>query len=98
MDRIPLHEALADRERVLQVFTGADGRLAAMPSKHRKRLVVLDHIARVFEPGQRYTEVEVNAMVRAFHDDLAMVRRYLVDEDFLARADGVYWRTGGTIE
>jgi hypothetical protein len=23
------------------------------------------------------------------------LRRYLVDEGFLTRADGVYWRTGG---
>jgi hypothetical protein len=95
---MPLHEALADRDRVLAVFTGDDGRLTRMPSKHRKRLVVLDHIARVFEPGQRYTEPEVNAMVRAFHDDVAMVRRYLVDEEFLSRAGGVYWRTGGTFD
>ena len=98
MDQLPLHEALADRERVLAIFLDDDGRLVAMPAKHRKRLVVLDHIARVFEPGERYTEVEVNAMVRAFHDDVAMVRRYLVDSEFLSRHDGLYWRTGGTFE
>ena len=28
-----------------------DGRLAVMPSKRNKRLVVLDHVAQVFEPG-----------------------------------------------
>ncbi|HZI96460.1 MAG TPA: DUF2087 domain-containing protein [Actinomycetales bacterium] len=98
MDQMPLHEALADRERVLNAFLDGEGRLTAMPAKHRKRLVVLDHIARVFEPGRRYTEVEVNAMARAFHDDVAMVRRYLVDSGFLSRADGVYWRSGGSVD
>lgn len=97
MDRISLQEALVDRDRVLAVFLGGDGRLTTMPSKHRKRLVVLDHIARVFEPGVRYREAEVNAMVRAFHDDVAMVRRYLVDEGFLSREHSVYWRTGGSV-
>ena len=94
---LPLHEALADRERVLRAFVGPDGRLLSMPARHRKRLVVLDHVARVFEPGVRYPETEVNAMVRAFHDDVAMLRRYLVDEGFLDRDHGVYWRTGGTV-
>lgn len=97
MEQLPLHEALADRERVLRAFLGDDGRLVSMPAKHRKRLVVLDHVARVFTPGQRYPETEVNAMLRAFHDDYAMLRRYLVDEGFMDRDEGVYWRTGGTV-
>jgi hypothetical protein len=74
------------------------GRLQTMPAKRGKRLVVLDHIARVFEPGVRYPESEVNAFLRAFHPDYAMLRRYLVDEGFLARDQGVYWRTGGSVE
>jgi hypothetical protein len=92
-----LQQALAGRERVLRAFVGEDGRLIAMPAKHSKRLVVLDLVARVFEPGVRYPETEVNALLRAFHDDVAMLRRYLVDEDFLDRDHGVYWRTGGTV-
>jgi hypothetical protein len=87
----------AQRERVLRAFIGQDGRLLAMPAKHSKRLIVLDLVARVFEPGVRYPETEVNALLRAFHDDVAMLRRYLVDEEFLARDHGVYWRTGGTV-
>lgn len=94
---MPLHEALTDRDRVLRAFLDADGRLVAMPAKQRKQLVVLDHVVRVFEPGERYSEVEVNAMLRAFHDDVAMLRRYLVDHEFMARDNGVYWRIGGTV-
>jgi hypothetical protein len=97
MDRVPLAEALADRDRVLAAFLTPDGRLVRVPARHRKRLVVLDHLARVFEPGRRYPEPEVNALLRAFHDDVASLRRHLVDEEFLARDAGVYWRTGGTV-
>ena len=30
------------------------------------------------------------------HADTAALRRYLVDEDFLSRAAGEYWRSGGS--
>jgi hypothetical protein len=74
------------------------GHLKTMPAKRSKRLVVLDHIAQVFEPGVRYPETDVNAFLRAFHPDYAMVRRYLVDEGFLARDHGIYWRIGGGVD
>ena len=74
------------------------GRLVQMPAKRSRRLVVLDHVARVFEPGRRYPEAEVNVLLRAFYDDYAALRRYLVDEGFLARKDGQYWRSGGSVE
>ena len=97
MEKIPLGDALADAEKVLRVFLDDDGRIVRMPAKYKKRLVLLDHVARAFEPGVRYPEPEVNALLRAFNDDVAMLRRYLVDEGFMARADGLYWRTGGTV-
>jgi len=75
-----------------------EGRLQTMPAKRSKRLVVLDHIARVFEPGVRYPETDVNTLLRAFHADYAMLRRALVDEGFLARDHGVYWRIGGGVD
>ncbi len=75
-----------------------DGRLRSIPTGQAKRRVVLDHLARVFEPGVRYTEAEVNAYLRAFHDDVAALRRYLVDEGYLSRAAGSYWRSGGSVE
>ena len=75
-----------------------DGRLVRMPTKRSKRLDLLDHLAQRFEPGRRYSEREVNASLVAVSDDTATLRRYLVDEGFLDRADGVYWRSGGTID
>lgn len=80
---------------VLRVFMPA-GQLTQIPAQRSKRLVVLDQIVRVFEPGRRYTEKEVTVALKAFHPDHASLRRYLVDEGFLSREDGVYWRSGGT--
>jgi hypothetical protein len=82
--------------RVLRAFV-RDGRLLSIPSSHAKRLVVLDLLAQEFEPGVRYPEAEVNRRLARWHEDVAALRRYLVDDGFLDRARGRYWRTGGTV-
>jgi hypothetical protein len=85
-------------DRVLRNFVTDDGRLHTIPSKHAKLLVVLDHLAQSFEPGRRYPEAEVNGILERFHPDYAALRRYLVENDFLTREAGVYWRSGGTFD
>ena len=82
--------------RVLDAFV-VDGRIAQLPAAHAKRRVVLDWLAQHFEPGRRYREPDVNALLRKHLDDVAAGRRYLVDEGFLDRAGGEYWRAGGSV-
>jgi hypothetical protein len=84
-----------DAARVLRAFV-RDGRLTAIPSHHGKRLVILDMLAQQFEPGRRYSEREVNAVIGRWHEDTAALRRYLVDDGFLDRDAGQYWRAGGS--
>ena len=84
-------------ERVVARFI-KNGRLVIMPTKRAKLRLVLDHIAQDFEPGRAYPEVEVNEVLLGYHDDYAALRRYLVDEGFMTRDGGVYWRSGGTVE
>jgi hypothetical protein len=83
--------------RVLRVFI-RDGKLTKIPAVHSKRRVVLDWLAGLFEPGVAYAESEVNETLKAVHPDYAALRRYLVDEEFLHRRDGFYWRAGGTFD
>ncbi|HSV64530.1 MAG TPA: DUF2087 domain-containing protein [Mycobacteriales bacterium] len=82
---------------VLRTFVRA-GQVPRLPTSAAKRRVVLEHIVTVFEPGVHYAEREVNAMLRAWHDDHATLRRYLVDEGLLARERGEYWRVGGWVD
>jgi hypothetical protein len=89
-------DADAETTKVLRAFL-RDGRLVGMPAHRGKRRLLLDHVVQVFEPGERYGEKEVNALLRAFSDDYVTIRRYLVDEDLLSRDGGVYWRTGGSV-
>jgi hypothetical protein len=96
----PRPEPLSDdpaEDAVLSAFV-RNGRLVSIPAQHGKRRVVLDHLVRVFEPGVRYPEREVNALLAVWHADVAALRRYLVDEGLLTREAGVYWRSGGPVD
>jgi hypothetical protein len=86
-----------DRRRVLEAFV-RDGRITSVPAARGKRLVLLDWLVQAFEPGTRYNEREVNEIVGVRHPDTAAWRRYLVDEGMLDRADGLYWRSGGSVQ
>ena len=84
--------------KVLRSFFRNDV-LTSMPRAGRKRQIVLDHVVQRFEPGRRYAEVDVNLVLRqVWPQDVAALRRYLVDAQLLDRADGEYWRIGGRLE
>ena len=87
----------AEATATLRTFL-RDGRLTQIPMNRTKRLHVLDFLSALFEPGRTYHEPLVNKMLSEWHDDTAALRRYLVDEGFLERRDGFYWRAGGTFE
>jgi hypothetical protein len=82
---------------VLRAFL-RDGRIVQLPAARGKRRVLLEHVVAVFEPGVRYAEREIDAILRAWYDDHATIRRYLIDEGLMAREAGVYWRTGGYVD
>jgi DNA-binding transcriptional ArsR family regulator len=85
----------AEDAAVLRNFV-SDGRLRQIPVGRAKRRAVLDWLAGRFEPGRTYPERDVNLLLGLAHPDVAALRRYLVDEEFLERRDGFYWRAGGT--
>jgi hypothetical protein len=89
--------ATPEQARVLRGFLD-DGRLVSIPAAHGKRMVVLDWLSQQFEPGKVYPESQVNQILQRYHADFAALRRYLVDEEFLERREGFYWRAGGTFE
>ena len=85
-----------DTDVVLRRFV-RDGRLVSIPAQRSKRLIVLDRLAQEFEVGRRYPERMVNELLGRWHRDTAALRRYLVDDGFLDRDAGEYWRSGGTV-
>ena len=83
-------EADAYRDKVIKTFF-KHGRLKQIPSQHKKQRVVMEHIAKEFEPGQRYGELELNRMLVDFNDDVAFLRRAMVDHGIMQRQHSVYW-------
>jgi hypothetical protein len=75
-----------------------DGRIAVMPAKRDRRRLLLGQVAGAFEPGRRYPEADVDAVLKGVVDDHCALRRYLIDEDFMSRdTSGLYWRSGGDV-
>lgn len=97
----PTDARLSFEERQLRTFI-SDGRLLQMPRQQKKKLPLLRHIARsAFEAETTYEEREVNRRLSAFNDDVATLRRLLVDHGFAERERGMYrlrpeeeWPTG----
>jgi hypothetical protein len=94
LDPASVIDALAS-DPSLRAFV-RDRRVETMPARLSRRRLLLDAVAQAFEPGVRYPERMVDDFLRAIHPDHAAMRRYLVDEGFLDRSAGSYWRVGGT--
>jgi ArsR family transcriptional regulator len=67
-------------QKVLRDYL-VDGRLKTIPTQRKKRDVILRYLAQRFEPGRLYSEKEVNAILVDYHDDVATLRRELVQAD-----------------
>lgn len=85
-------ETDAYREKVLRTFIKR-GRLTQIPAQRKKFQVVLEKIVQEFEPDRHYPELEVNHVLLEFHDDVASLRRGLIDLGLMQRERGEYWRT-----
>jgi len=71
-------------QKVLNTFM-EDGRLKSIPAQQKKRDVVLRYLADRFEQNRMYDEKEVNAILAKYHEDVASLRRYMVDTGLLER-------------
>ncbi len=80
--------------KVLGEYT-FNGRLVRFPNKEKRWLVILRWLVTLFEPGRRYREREVNAILAVVNPDVASLRRDLVEFGFMRRerGGGDYWRT-----
>lgn len=72
---------------------GPDGPLESFPLKEKKRVAILRHILKFFEPDKKYSEKEVTAILSPIYGDYALLRRQLIEHGFMDRTpDGSsYW-------
>lgn len=80
--------------RVLSNHLNSDGSIKEIPAQEKKLGAVLRYLQGRFEPGQQYTEKQVNETLARFHVDTASLRRALVDFGLLQRTSSgeAYWR------
>jgi hypothetical protein len=83
----------AFRQKVLRTFFRR-GQLIQIPAQYKKQLIILERLVEEFEPEQKYTERQVNQTLLEFHDDVASLRRMMIDHKLMAREKGIYWRPG----
>lgn len=77
------------REKVLRTFFRY-GRLKQIPTQNKKQRIVLERIAQEFEPDREYDEREINRILVEFNDDVAWLRRSLIEHKLMSRENGVY--------
>lgn len=87
----------AYRQRVIASFF-EDGKLKSIPTQRKKERIVLEEMAKVFQPGRRYAEREVNVLISEFHEDFCTIRRDMISEKLLEREGGQYWIPGSLEE
>jgi hypothetical protein len=80
-----------DERQVLESFVKGD-KLVAIPARRKKLLVILRWLVDKFEFGRTYTEQEVNAIIKRYHEDSATLRREFIGHKLMQRDRGVYWR------
>ena len=82
-------------KKVLSAFLSKDGRIKAFPMQEKKLRVIARYVLSSFAPGTRYTEKDVNRILKRFSDDTALLRRALVDYGYMERegGGGLYWRS-----
>jgi biotin operon repressor len=80
--------------KVVADYRRRDGSLKTIPAQRKKLEAVLRHVVRAFEPGRRYSEQQVNRILKRFHEDTASLRRELVGCGLMKRegGGGDYWR------
>ena len=91
-DPDPVLRKLTPTEKVVRAFL-RDDRLVAIPAKPSKRDLLLPVILdRCFPEDRDYEEKEVNMRLALLHQDVAALRRYLVDGGWMTREAGIYRR------
>lgn len=79
----------AYRQKVISTFF-KDNYLEQLPVQKKKRLIVLEEIAKAFDNDKVYKEPELDKMLKTYHDDHCTLRRDLVDYGFFSRDKGLY--------
>ena len=88
-------DADAYDKKVMRDYTRKDGSLKTLPAQRKKLEAVLRYVVKAFDAEKRYSEKQVNEILKRYHEDTATLRRELVGYGLMQRegGGGEYWRT-----
>jgi hypothetical protein len=96
-DTLPAVTAEVDLDaydrKVINTFCDEQGRIKQFPAQQKKFEALLRYVVRDFEAGKHYTEKDVNAALSRYSEDVAFLRRGLIETRMMDRTnDGsLYW-------
>ncbi|GAA0133474.1 hypothetical protein YSY43_03140 [Paenibacillus sp. YSY-4.3] len=78
------------KESVIKNFFTAEGKLKSIPAQLKKKLIILEHLVSRLELGRKYSEPEINAFIKNYHEDFATIRREFIMHQFMFRENDIY--------
>ena len=82
-----------EKEDVIKNYMDENRALKNFPAKEKKKIIVLEEIAKNFSKGKTYSEKEINRVLKRIYEDYATIRRALIEYGFIERSNDCssYW-------
>ncbi len=86
---------ITDEEKVgvISIYMDENGAIKTYPSKEKKKIIVLGEIIKNFKHSKKYSEKDINLILKRIYEDYATIRRALIEYGFLERTKDCssYW-------
>ena len=85
----------AEKDKLIPIYFDENGSLKEYPSKEKRKIIVLEVIAKNFKYDTIYSETEINRILKRIFNDHVTLRRALIEYGFMNRNDdgSKYWVT-----
>lgn len=85
----------SEQDQIIDTYFDTTGslKLKSLPTKEKRKIVILRKISTLFEADKKYSEKQINAILKPVYADIATVRRYLIEYGFMERTTDCkeYW-------
>lgn len=82
-----------EKTEVINIYMDENGAIKKYPAKEKKKIIVLAEIIKNFKPSRKYSEKDINLILKRLYEDYATIRRALIEYGFLERTKDCssYW-------
>ncbi|MGL5766110.1 MAG: DUF2087 domain-containing protein, partial [Sarcina sp.] len=82
-----------ERETTIKNYMDENGAIKTFPSKAKKKIIILGEVVKNFSKGKKYSEKEINRVLKRIYEDFASIRRALIEYGFVERSKDCseYW-------